>query len=68
MHATGGAELGCGACRHNAMRLVSLVLAALILTACTPSASPAAAEGVIEVRAVAGPVCPVETVPPRSGV
>ncbi len=64
MHATCGAELGCGACRHNAMRLVSLVLAALILTACTPSASPAAAEGVIEVRAVAGPVCPVETVPP----
>ena len=27
-------------------------------------ASPATAAGVIEVRAVAGPVCPVETVPP----
>lgn len=64
MHATGRSELGCGARRHNAMRLVSLVLGALILTACTPSASPATAAGVIEVRAVAGPVCPVETVPP----
>jgi hypothetical protein len=46
------------------MRFVWLALGALILAACTPSASPATAAGVIEVRAVAGPVCPVETVPP----
>ena len=64
MHATGRLELGCGARRHNAMRLVWLALGALILAAGTPSASPAPAEGIIEVRAVAGPVCPVETVPP----
>ena len=64
MHASSGLELGCGARRHHPMRFVWLALGALILAACTPSASPEPAEGIIEVRAVAGPVCPVETVPP----
>lgn len=45
------------------MRPVSLMVCAFLLVACTPAASPSAAPGRIEVRAVASPVCPVETVP-----
>lgn len=64
MHVIGRSEPGWSARRHSAMRPVVLVLGAVILASCTPAASPAPAQTVIEVRANAGPVCPVETVPP----
>ena len=42
------------------------ILAALLLTACLPGVTPTPAQGeaTLEVRAVAGPVCPVERDPP----
>ena len=48
------------------MRTSVLLLLALTVVACTPGASPAqtAETGELEVMVVAGPVCPVETVPP----
>lgn len=46
------------------MRLVALVLLAMVIVACVAPPSPSARPGVLEVRALAGPVCPVETVPP----
>lgn len=46
------------------MRLVALVLPAMVIAACVAPPSPSAGPGVVEVRALAGPVCPVETVPP----
>lgn len=45
----------------------SVWLVCVVLVACAPVATPPAAHGVVEVRAVAGPVCPVETVPPDPG-
>jgi hypothetical protein len=54
-------ELRPGARRQSAMRPVSVVLGAVILASCTPAPH----DTVIEVHAVAGPVCPVETVPPN---
>ena len=43
-----------------------LPLLALLLVACAPTVtpSPTSVPGTLEVRAVAGPVCPVETIPP----
>jgi hypothetical protein len=48
------------------MRASVSLLVALVLVACTPpsSSSPATEIGELEVMVVAGPVCPVETVPP----
>ncbi|HJP72144.1 MAG TPA: hypothetical protein VJ975_10530 [Candidatus Limnocylindria bacterium] len=39
-------------------------LIALVLVACTPAATTPPGLRTVTVRAVAGPVCPVETVPP----
>lgn len=43
-----------------------IALVALVLTGCQPGASPSSSgeTGTLEVLAVAGPVCPVETDPP----
>jgi hypothetical protein len=49
------------------MRNASLVLIALLVASCTPAASPSSATQTLEVRVVAGPVCPVETQPPDPG-
>ena len=48
------------------MRASVALLLVLVLVACTPGASPAPTveTGRLEVMVVAGPVCPVETVPP----
>ena len=48
------------------MHRSSWPLVVLLLVACVPveSPSPAPDTGTLEVRAVAGPVCPVETIPP----
>ena len=48
------------------MRRFLWSLIALLLVACVPteSPSPTTETGTLEVRAVAGPVCPVETIPP----
>jgi hypothetical protein len=48
------------------MSVVKCLAIAVILAACTPDASPTPAGviGLLEVVAVAGPVCPVETDPP----
>jgi hypothetical protein len=48
------------------MRHVMVTLLAAILVACGPGSSPtpAAETGTLEVLAVAGPICPVETDPP----
>lgn len=45
------------------VRLLSPVLLVL-LAACQPGAAPSVGDGVMEIRAVAGPVCPVERAPP----
>jgi hypothetical protein len=45
------------------MHRLLAVLIVLALVGCQP-APPAAGSGVIEVEAIAGPVCPVETDPP----
>ncbi len=41
-----------------------LILVLMVLAACQPAAAPSVGEGVLEIRAVAGPVCPVEREPP----
>jgi hypothetical protein len=48
------------------MRAALIVILAATLTACggTPLPSPSVTTGVLEVTAVAGPTCPVETDPP----
>jgi hypothetical protein len=47
------------------MRASSSLLVLLVLAACTPALpTPTDETGEIEVHVVAGPVCPVETVPP----
>lgn len=47
------------------MRLTALLLLVLASTACTPpSPAQSGANGTLDVRAVAGPVCAVETDPP----
>jgi hypothetical protein len=48
------------------MRRFAPFIVVLILVGCTPSTSPSPTgeTGVLEVRVVAGPVCPVETIPP----
>ena len=40
------------------------VMLFIILAGCQPAASPSVGDGVLEIRAVAGPVCPVEREPP----
>jgi hypothetical protein len=58
-------ELGRAARRRGAVRR-SLPLLALLLAACAPGGSPVPSEptGTLEIRVVAGPVCPVETEEP----
>lgn len=59
--------------RPGAMRSLFLWLAAgllaLLVVGCGPVASPTPSgeTGTLEVAVVAGPVCPVETVPPQPG-
>lgn len=50
--------------RPGRMRMAALVVLAVVPAACVAPPSPSAADGTLEVRVVAGPVCPVETVPP----
>ena len=49
------------------MRSVPIMLLAALLAGCLAPDAPATGTGRHEVRAVAGPVCPVETQPPDPG-
>ncbi|HET8571999.1 MAG TPA: hypothetical protein VFN14_08925, partial [Candidatus Limnocylindria bacterium] len=49
------------------MRSVPIMLLAALLAGCLAPDTPAAGTGRLEVHAVAGPVCPVETQPPDPG-
>jgi hypothetical protein len=51
----------------NRLLVDVIALIAVALAGCVPASSPPALLGTVEAHLVAGPVCPVETLPPDPG-